>query len=266
MPSKKRNKGRKTKAKSKSSKKGAVSGAKASYELEVQLQQLQLSDSRQLPVANDIVNNSQCKHGLMALPDGHICQQIIDMLTQTLELVSDNADIALVLGALQSSSTAHPKEWEDAHKLECMKMFFVSRGAELILDGEDGVATAAVAFIVSMIEQRRSCRVLRTQATPKPNKFIELANGDPRTLISFFKKKIPCKCLDEKYNEVKYLEKTGICANDECSLPNGGRVVRSTMLTCSCCRETHYCSRECAAVHWQDHKQLCRAICMMKDM
>ena len=194
--------------------------AEAEESLEDQLSKLQLSDGPSMQLKEDD-DSLQCTHGYVALPDGHIGQDIIAALTQTLDLAGDLEDLRLVLQALQSSSQAFPNVWENAHTMERINSFFISRGVQFVLEGKEGISLAAVAFLVNVIEQRRACRVLRTQETPKMSKFLEVANGDTRTLISFFRKHIPCKCLDERYREAKALKKTGTCGNAYCSLPEG---------------------------------------------
>ena len=90
------------------------------------------------------------------------------------------------------------------------------------------------------------------------NKILELYEGDEHTLVSFFRKRIPCKCLDNKYKEVKSITKIGRCHNPNCSLPDKyKKTVRSEMLYCTQCRRANYCSRECQVAHWPTHKQLC---------
>ena len=87
-------------------------------------------------------------------------------------------------------------------------------------------------------------------------KLFELRNGDEHTLVSFFRKRIPCKCLDNKYKEVKSIAKIGLCYSKNCSLP-GNRAIRSEMLYCTQCRRANYCSKECQVTHWPFHKKFC---------
>jgi hypothetical protein len=90
-------------------------------------------------------------------------------------------------------------------------------------------------------------------------RMLELLYGDEHTLVRFFRKQIPCSCLDEKYNEVKSVTKMGICYNDDCPLP-GHMAVRSKMLRCTGCLNDHYvsyCSRECQEADWPSHKKFC---------
>jgi hypothetical protein len=88
-------------------------------------------------------------------------------------------------------------------------------------------------------------------------KIVDLIWAEERRTISYLKKRIPCKCLNEKYKAVKSLPKMYTCCNITCSLPDRS-VNLSAMMTCGGCRREHYCSEECQAAHWEDHKDACK--------
>jgi hypothetical protein len=85
-------------------------------------------------------------------------------------------------------------------------------------------------------------------------KIFEMRVADEHTLVSYLKSRIPCSCLDEKYKEVRSVEKMGFCWNPDCPSP---RVERSATLCCARCRRTNYCSKDCQKAHWQRHKIDC---------
>jgi hypothetical protein len=91
----------------------------------------------------------------------------------------------------------------------------------------------------------------------------ELIRSDLHTLVSFFRKRIPCKCLDEKYEEVKFITKIGICCNEFCTLPDR-KVERSKILYCAQCDQVGYCSRACQKADWKEHKEICKAVADLK--
>jgi hypothetical protein len=88
------------------------------------------------------------------------------------------------------------------------------------------------------------------------SKMVELLLADEHTLVQFFRKQIPCSCLDEKYLEVKSVPKTGYCCSSQCPLPDR-MAVRKKMVYCAECRVVNYCSRECQVADWQHHKKEC---------
>ena len=87
-------------------------------------------------------------------------------------------------------------------------------------------------------------------------KTYELLFTDHRGIVTFFRNRIKCNCLDEEYEKVKDLPKTGVCANVDCKLPNR-RAEKSQLLTCGTCRQVNYCSRKCQKIGWQSHKRTC---------
>ena len=82
---------------------------------------------------------------------------------------------------------------------------------------------------------------------------------DEHTIVSFFKTRIPCKCLDKIRKEVKSIVKMGICNNTDCTLPDR-KAERSKLLECQQCRAVYYRSSECQKADWSTHKKYCATI------
>jgi hypothetical protein len=146
-----------------------------------------------------------------------------------------------------------PGVWRNEKKLELIKSLFLSQGADAILDWDIDMARYD-AFAYNYLEQWIELR--RNKAVPGPVKLVELLRADEYTLVSYFRKRIPCSCLDQKYKEVKSIKKMGRCRNSSCSHPKG-MVERRTLLSCTRCRWANYCSPECQAQDWTRHKKEC---------
>jgi len=123
--------------------------------------------------------------------------------------------------------------WRDEKKLELIKSSCLSRGAENILEGAIDMARYD-AFASDYLEQWTDFELLRTKSVFDPLKLAELIDADEHTLVIFFRKRIPCSCLDQKYKEVKSIKKMGRCTNPTCSHPDR-MVERGTMLSCTRC-------------------------------
>jgi MYND finger len=75
-----------------------------------------------------------------------------------------------------------------------------------------------------------------------------------RNLVRFFASRIPCRCLDQKKRE--YQEKLGKCNNRNC----GKSVLDATLMNCGNCQIYKYCSKDCQAQDWPEHKKVCRIL------
>lgn len=131
-------------------------------------------------------------------------------------------------------------------------------GTEAILGNNYDDAIALAAY-TRYFEQYIAVELRQTQALPNWPKIYETHNADLHTLVKFFRHRIPCSCLDEKYEEFKFITKIGFCYNPKCkfSFSEGGGMERSKTMYCSRCRCETYCSRECQEADWAEHKPNC---------
>ena len=150
----------------------------------------------------------------------------------------------------------HPEIWSDPSKLELIRKFFLSWGTQNYLDGEGPNAARAGAYLARYIEQYVATYLNKTQSNLNWSKVYELERGDEHTVFSYLKRNIPCTCLDKRYNEVKHLEKTGVCWNPKCRLVSENPSKRS-MMKCTGCGHANYCSPSCQKADWQRHKSQC---------
>ncbi len=146
--------------------------------------------------------------------------------------------------------------WRDVKQLKHVVSCCVAHAVQYILDGDYDDARLLASFVY-FFEQRMKAHLEKTQPTVKFHLIEELQLCDLNTLISFFKKRIPCQCLDKKYAEVKSLTKMGMCSNFQCSLPDR-MTAKSDMLSCSGCRAAYYCSAECRKTDWPQHMEMCK--------
>ena len=145
--------------------------------------------------------------------------------------------------------------WGEVRSLRHVISCCVAHAVQYILDGDYDDARLLASFVY-FFEQRIAAHLEKTQPAVKFHLIEELQLCDMHTLISFFKKRIPCQCLDKKYKEVKSMTKIGLCCNFECSLPDR-MTAKSDMLSCSGCRAACYCSAECRKTGWPHHMETC---------
>ena len=161
--------------------------------------------------------------------------------------------------AYRATMWEYSDDWNDPMCMKYTTSFFLAVGAQQSIIGNYNAARlyAAIAYcfeqhISTSLCGHGNCKAINW---PKVNELFY--DPDEHTLISFFRKRITCSCLDKKYKEVKSIKKLGICCNLMCRHPKG-KVERSTMKCCSRCHLANYCSRNCQVENWAIHKKFCQ--------
>ena len=261
MPSRKRTKGKARKAAKEAKAKEAakeeeeesqtVVEASASQRqsrssLEAQMQRLRIKTATSL---------SKCSHGRPPLSPGEekICQDFINAFFA--EFISQD-----ILGeGFFTAYEATKDEYADVYSSELGTVISIllCNGTQRILQGDNRKA-AFCATLACYFEDYVAV-VHKTKAISNWSKVVELYDADDHTLVSYYRKRIPCACLDEKYKEVKSVKKMGVCYNLTCSQP-GRMKERSKMFSCTRCGVANYCSVECQRADWKIHKKNCDSI------
>ena len=155
--------------------------------------------------------------------------------------------------ALAITKVNLPDVWQDKQKLSAVRTYFVYHGTELLLRSSDVLFNKAalnLTHVITLIEGHVSD--IDRYPDKKFMKNTDLWQGCERSLFQFYKSRIGCTCLDEKCAALTARKSTGLCAH--CKI----RKERSTLLLCSGCNRKQYCSKECQAAHWSNHKEDCR--------
>ena len=255
MPSRKKAKGKARKAvkeaKAKEGESRAVISANQRLEgsLEAQLQQLMVSAASEL-----------CRHGYPSLSAGEEIM-FADFMNAFIAAFLKKDNMAEGFTAAQEvTEEKYPSIYSS--KLEALIPFLLSSGTKMILVG-DKRAARLNAMLTFYFDGYMAVEVHKTRGVACPAKLLELYGADEHTLVSYYRKRIPCSCLDEKYKEVKSIKKMGFCCNASCSEP-GRKVERSKMLCCTRCAQANYCSVECQRADWKRHKEYCGMAAKMK--
>ncbi len=266
MPSRKKAKGKVRKAAKavREAKEAEAAKAKEEELMEAtnQLQSLTIRDLLQRDQLRRTATQT-CQHGIPQLSpdDRKICDEYINEFSNA--FLSQEGDIN-VWGAISAAHKATQAEKYAevyASKLETVVSMLLSNGTQHILN-EDTNRAKVDAFLACYLKNTNWAALLEQETpTNKGNwaaTLVEVGCGDIHTLVQYFRKRIPCSCLDEKYKEVKSVTKMGFCFNLKCSQP-GKRVgvERSKMFSCSRCGKANYCSVECQRADWKAHKEWC---------
>jgi len=203
-------------------------------------------------------NTTQCRHGIfdgisfqvICFDFSHAYMVAFDEGTKSETYISD-----ILIRAHAATLNEFAVVWKDYAKMEMAMSFLLRVGTRMILEGDNNRATL-YATVTQYFEQHIAVNLHKIQAIMNWVKIVEAYNADEHTLVKFFRTRIPCTCLDEKYEEVKHIKKMGICFNPKCNIRDG-KVQRSKTMFCSRCREITYCSRECQEADWKRHKKNC---------
>uniref|UniRef100_A0A7S2LYT7 MYND-type domain-containing protein n=1 Tax=Skeletonema marinoi TaxID=267567 RepID=A0A7S2LYT7_9STRA len=155
-----------------------------------------------------------CRHGFN-IPDGHICDEFLDLYIGTLLRAGADAGgggVGVYEAARTETMETYAIVWGDAAYLKMIKASFLAQGTKLILDGEEDRAILSSHFANYFGQQ--IAILSNTQATLDEGGSKNMVErADQRQLIKYFHDQITCSCLDEKYNEVVT---RGRCFNIHC--------------------------------------------------
>ncbi len=275
MPSRKKAAGKARRAAKAKKKEDAQEEGQKQDALESQMQRLTINN---LLSGNAV---QRCRHGFEL--DGHeerLCLDFVEVFSDGVIANLRSGDNELRSGLIAGCNATKEKfgasVLDDAAKLKDIISCLVAKGVQNILDGNvratleevdevkgDGTPARLEASLACYFEQYIAVVIEETQTLVNMSHIAELQWADMNTLVNYLRKRIPCKCLDKKYKEVKSIIKMGLCTNPECSLPDR-KVERKKMLRCTGCSGTHYCSYECQKAHWKRHKEKCKLLAREK--
>ena len=198
-----------------------------------------------------------CKHGcLLSDGDQKICKDFINAFI--VAFISSQVDLWHAFGAATKATEDEYADMYSDSKLDTVISMLLCNGTQRVLEG-DNYTAQLYAILTCQFEGFMAVEVHKNKATDTGTKVYELHEADDHTLVQYYRKRIPCTCLDEKYKEVKSVKKMGFCCNPSCTHP-GRKVERSMMFCCTRCGEANYCSVECQRADWKRHRKDCGSI------
>jgi hypothetical protein len=218
------------------------------------MQQLQIGNGNLLPTSGSDV--TKCYHGFEKMDNMRI--DFVIEFREAFQACFQRGSSGILQSLVAAGNATMDKfavVWTDSSKLKWAASSFLSVGAQYILEDDLNNARDCAIF-ARYFEQYIEVELHQTQSLFHLPKLIAAHYADVHTLVKFFRKRISCTCLDEKYEEVKHITKIGLCFNQDCPFPNGC-VERSKTMYCSRCRSVAYCSRGCQKAHWAEHKPVC---------
>jgi len=234
--------------------------AKAEEEAQQQAPEAQTQQFiRSAPIAGNDSTTMKCGHGLNdlpSLPDN--CYKFYTAFRNAyFDAHKDGVEGILECLAMARSATIDKfaDVWKDSAKMEIAMSIFLSMGVQDILKGSYNVARVS-AGIIRYFADYIAVYLKQTQALMNYPKIHEAYLAELHTLVKFYRRRIPCSCLEKTYEQVKTMTKMGACYGPKC--PSNGQVERSKTFYCSRCRcSATYCSRECQRSAWRTHQTVC---------
>ena len=177
--------------------------------------------------------------------------------------------------AKKNTKEKYPSVYEDAATLDLLSHAFLCIATELLLDKRAGTKTRfqqdikakneyRCEVIVAYAEYLSQCIEVNFNAT-KPlfnfHKTYELLCSDERRLVSYTRKRIKCSCLDARFLQIRSDKKMSVCDSSNCirnkHQSGANSVELKALMRCAGCRKAHYCSRQCQADDYDEHKTEC---------
>ena len=198
-----------------------------------------------------------CTHGFNPYSEYRdICIKLKNMFRREFYKGPPESSFMLCLeNAKKATLTEFADVWNDSVKMKIAISCYLCNGTQAVLENKYGNASDHATF-ARYFEQHIAVELKQSQALINWPKVDDTYEADKHTLVNFLRRRIPCSCLDKKYEEVKHITKMGFCYNPQCSIPDR-KVKRSKAKYCSRCRCATYCSRECQVADWSKHKRFC---------
>eukprot|EP00984_Skeletonema_dohrnii_P016947 scaffold7625_cov85-Skeletonema_dohrnii-CCMP3373.AAC.3 len=188
MPSRKKTQGKArkaAKAKAKEEASAATSIDENRDSLSLHLQQLQLGNTHEPP----------CYHGCVPFPADHICAEFLNAFMK--ECRASN-----ITHAHQATIEKYAQVWNDPELLRRISSYICFIGTQAVLKDIKNVEAMKLAVLVFIVEHCIENNTSELCSTPLLREI---------TAIRFFKKRIPCSCLDQLYINTKSISKLKVC-------------------------------------------------------
>lgn len=198
---------------------------------------------------DDQVIYNTCKHGYIYIPSKHPVQDFMNTFTKEI-----NRDNHYMLDIMSLTYENHPNVWKNPVMRKIAIKALLSFGTEFILRGScaAGICAKELATAIIILEKYNGGEGVGSVWLED---YGYLDRAGERDMLYFFKKRIPCSCLKEKYSEIRKSQDRGSqCFQCE------ETVNRKVLMTCARCKFAIYCSRDCQIADWPSHKHLCREL------
>ena len=223
MPSRKKAKGKARKAAKEAREAGAKEESEAVVNVAANQQQERSLEAQMQQLEINAAFPKTCMHGRPPPGEEKICEKFISVYIDSFQSEVDVGNPFIT--AYHATKDEYSVVYDS--KMDTVISMLLASGTQRILDGDKRRAQFYACLAV-YFEDYIAVFLRKTGAMTNLTKLADLNDADDHTLVSFYRKRISCSCLDEKYKEVKSVKKVGLCFNPNCSQP-GTKVERSKM-------------------------------------
>ncbi len=170
-----------------------------------------------------LIKPTLCTHSVHPLYKG-VFSQFVRAFINSFYEAKDKDGVRMIARCLVDATNAtlamdeFAEGLNDSSKLDMAVSSFLSFGTQGILDGDYDFPHDCATFARYLEQQHIAVNLKKTQALLNIPKIDETYYADKHTLVKFFRHRIPCSCLDDKYEEVKSIPKMGFCSRvNKCS-------------------------------------------------
>ena len=236
MPSRKRAQGKQRKAKAKTAQQQAATSSSTVVVRE--------------KTWGKLARRGQCNHGFVAeIPaSGHPVSSFLD------EYEHRFGSAANMMKFLEETHEQHKQIWDNEGHRKMTVSILLSMGANSILRG-DKVDFARSLALGTLLFERYDGDFESAFVSAIPA-LRDISGCGERDVVRFYKKRLGCSCLKDKYAQSKLQPKYGMCIHCKKTFE------RASLMLCDRCKTTQYCSAKCQRADWKKHKEICDGILM----
>ena len=207
-------------------------------------------------------NDSVCRHGCESISKGDFRYKFVKQfeieMNAAYDLLPDGDDFQIANiynNTIERLDDEFNFIWDNEDIQTSLVQLYISLGTNLLLrsTSRSKNMASAVAIAVLMSQFNNDMDKVLKKASRR-SLIRDLEDGIVYDAVKFSLKRTPCQCLKKMYSRLKPHPRTAICQS--CDDVDD----RKHMYWCGGCYYKTYCSVECQAAHWSEHKAWCKRI------
>ena len=197
----------------------------------------------------------QCNHGFVAIPaSGH---HPVSSYLDEYEDHPGHPSGMNMLHFLQETHKQHKQLLDNECHRKMIISILLSMGTNSILRGDNVDYAKSLAQGAILLEHYQDDFGLACLDVGAIRAIRDVSGCGERDVVRFYKKRLGCSCLKDKYAQSKSQPKHGKCGHCKKTFE------RASLMVCDRCKTAQYCSVKCQRADWKEHKGMCDGILMI---